>query len=256
MKIRTAIADFDKHYPMYDKPTWAAELDYIKQNPPDIFIFGGDQLHLDCISHHTKAMPLYRTRRSYMNDIEGFERDILVPLERLLPKNCEKIWIIGNHERFEVDLIEEHPELENAVDHVRLLRLIARGWQIIPLGHTYKLGKLNICHGEILSGLGNQCGTFPAKKAVELYAGNVLAGHTHSPQTFTKISPVEHINKWQAYISPTTGNVNPSYLRNRPTSWLHGINLIDVFPDGQYNYYSVIIHKGRFSFAGKVYGGK
>lgn len=233
-----------------------AIFDYLEQNPPDVFIFGGDQFHFDSISHHTLGMPLYRTRRAYDNDIEGFRHDILTRLEALLPKNCEKIYLIGNHERFEWDLIERHPELEGTVDHIKLLGLEKRGWTIIPLGHEYKLGKLHVVHGEILTGIGNQAGMYPARKAVELYAGNVLAGHTHAPQTFTKVSPVEHTNKWMGTIAPIAGFVNPSYLRNRPTAWLNGFVLIDSFPDGQYNLYSVIVTNGKFSFAGKVYGAK
>jgi hypothetical protein len=189
-----------------------------------------------------------------MSDIEGFDRDILTPLERLLPRHCKKVWIIGNHERFEQDFLERHPELEDVCNHIRLLRLIERGWEIIPLGHAYKLGKLNIVHGEILSGIGNQCGVFPAKKAVELYAGNVLAGHTHSPQTFTKVSPVQTTNKWQAYIAPTAGAVNPTYLRNRPTAWLNGFVTIDIFSNGQFNLFPIIVYDGRCSYGGKQYG--
>jgi len=253
-KIKIACAVYDTHYPQYHKPTWNAILEYLKENKPDVFIFGGDQFHFDCISHHTKATPLYRTQRAYKNDIEGFERDILQPLERLLPDSCERIWIIGNHERFEFDLIEEHPELDGVVDHAALLRLRERGWTIIPLGHAYKLGKLNIIHGETLTGIGNQAGAFPARKAVELYAGNVLAGHTHAPQTFTKISPVEHTNKWQGHIAPTAGSVNPGYLRNRPTAWLNGFVRIEVAPNGQFNLYPIISIGGSFMFGGKVYG--
>ena len=177
-KIKRVIDVHDTHYPLWHKPTWKCILDYLEQNPPDEFIFGGDQLHLDCISHHTEGLPLYRARRSYMSDIEGFERDILTPLEARLPRHCKKIWIIGNHERFEQDFLERHPELEDVCNHIRLLRLVERGWEIIPLGHAYKLGKLNVVHGEILSGIGNQCGVFPAKKAVELYAGNEI-GRAH-----------------------------------------------------------------------------
>lgn len=253
--IKQAVAAYDSHYPQYHKPTWEALLEYVKENPPDIFIFGGDQLTLDCISHHTKGMPLYRLRRGYKNDIEGFDKDMLTPLEKLLPRDCEKVWIIGNHERFEYDLIEEHPELEGAIDHVALLRLRERGWNIIPLGHAYRLGKLNVVHGEILSGIGNQVGVFPSRKALELYAGNVLAGHTHAPQSFTKVSPVQVTNKWQATIAPIIGAVNPSYLRNRPTAWLNGFVVIDSFKNGQFNLYSVIVYDGRFSYGGKVYGG-
>lgn len=255
MALQNAVAVYDTHYPMWHKPTYGALFDYLKENEPDIFIFGGDQFHFDCISHHTKGMPLYRTRRAYRNDIEGFDRDILTPLEKLLPEGCAKIWIIGNHERFEFDLIEEHPEFEGIVDHVALLKLRERGWQIIPLGHCFKLGKLNVIHGETLSGIGNQAGQYPAKKAVELYSGNVLAGHTHAPQTFTKISPVEHRNKWQGHIAPTAGSVNPSYLRNRPTAWLNGFVRIDIDnKTGHFNLYQIITIDGKFIFNGKQYG--
>jgi predicted phosphodiesterase len=185
-KVDLAIAVYDSHYPKYDKPTWKVIFEYLKDNKADRFIFGGDQLDLACISHHTKHQPIFRTRRSYMNNIAGFDRDILTPLERVLGDNCEKIWIIGNHEDWEQDLINEHPELEDAIGHVQLLRLVERGWTIIPLGHAYKCGKLNVIHGEILSGIGNQAGMYPSRKAVELYASNVLAGHTHAPQTFTR----------------------------------------------------------------------
>lgn len=255
-QVKQAVAVYDLHYPKYDKATVECLFDYVRQNKPDTFVFGGDQFHFDCISHHTKHTPIFRTRRSYLNDVEGFDKNILTPLEELLGKKCEKIWIIGNHEDWEQDLINEQPELEGAIGHVRLLQLVERGWTIIPLGHAYKLGKLTCIHGETLTGIGNQGGKFPAEKAVMLYAGNVLAGHTHAAQTFTKVSPVQHTNKWQGHISPIAGNVNPEYLRNRPTAWLNGFNIVDVYPDGQFNYYAVIVYKGRFAFGGKSYGKK
>jgi hypothetical protein len=255
-KIRQAVAVYDLHFPQIHKPTVNAIFDYVTENKPDVFIFGGDQFHFDCISHHTKHTPIFRTRRAYLNDIEGFDRSILTPLEALLGPKCEKVWIIGNHEDWEQDLINEQPELEDAIGHVRLLRLVERGWTIIPLGHAYKLGKLKVIHGETLTGVGNQAGKYPSAKAVELYAGNVLAGHTHAPQTFTRVSPVEHTNKWQGHISPIAGGVNPEYLRNRPTAWLNGFNIIDVMEDGQFNYYPVIVYRGRFSYARRMYGGK
>lgn len=252
--VNTAIAVYDTHYPLYSKGTYNAIFDYLSNNPVDTFIFGGDQFHFDCISHHTADLPLYRTRKAYKNDIEGFDRDILKPIEKLLPKGCKKVWIIGNHERFEWDTIEKHPELEGLLDHVGLLQLEKRGWEVIPLGHMYKLGKLKVIHGETLSGIGNQAGTFPARKAVELYASNVLAGHTHAPQTFTKISPVEHSNKWMGTIAPTAGNVNPSYLRNRATAWLNGFVLVDYIDNGHFNVYTIIVTNGQAAFGGKLYG--
>jgi len=252
--LKTAVGVWDLHYPKVHWPTVECWMQLIQERKPDVFIFGGDQFHFDCISHHTKSTPIFRTRRSYINDIEGFDKDILRPLEAVLPKNCDKIWIIGNHEDWEQDLINEQPELEDAIGHVKLLRLRERGWTVIPLGHAYKLGKLFCVHGEVLTGIGNQAGMYPSRKAVELYAGNVLAGHTHSPQTFTKVSPVDFTNRWQGHISPTSGNVNPEYLRNRPTSWLNGFNVIELFPNGDFSYYPIIVVNGRCAYGGKVYG--
>lgn len=254
-EVKIACAVYDMHYPFIHKPTVNSIFDYLRTNKPDIFIFGGDQFDFQCISHHTKNTPIYRTQRSYMNSIEGFEKHILDPLEAILPAHCKKVWIIGNHEDWEQDLINEQPELEGAIGHVRLLRLVERGWTIIPLGHAYKLGKLYVIHGETLTGVGNQAGMYPSRKAVELYAGNVLAGHTHAPQTFTKVSPVQHTNKWQGHISPIAGAVNPDYLRNRPTAWVTGFNRIEVQSNGHFNYYPIIVIDGVFSFGGKIYGG-
>jgi hypothetical protein len=253
-KIKQAVAIFDIHYPVHHQPTLDAAVEYMQKNPPDIFVFGGDQFHFDCLSHHTKGTPMYRTRRSYMNDIEGFEKNILTPLEAVLPKKVEKVWHEGNHERFPWDFIEEHPELEGAVDHIGLLNLVERGWKVIPLGHASKLGKLTVAHGEILSGQGNQGSAFPAKKAVDVYSGNVLVGHSHSPQSWTKCSPVEQTDKWQGHVAPCACSVNPIYLRNRATSWLNGFCLIDILPNDNFNYYPIIVSAGQFSFGGKVYG--
>lgn len=255
-KLRLVVDVHDTHYPEHHKPTWEVIFDFLSKNKVDEFVFGGDQFHFNCISHHTKQQPIYRLRRSYRNDIEGFDRDILTPLEALLPKGCKKIWIIGNHERFEQDLIEEHPELEGAIDHVGLLRLVERGWQIVPLGHAYKAGKLAIIHGEVLTGIGNQCGMFPSKKAVELYACSVLAGHTHAAQSFTRVSPVDQVNKWMGWISPVACAVNPTYLRNRPTAWVNGFNVIEVQSNGNFNLYPIIVANGHASYGGKVYGSK
>lgn len=256
MAVKTYVVLADIHYPKINKPTLDAVIDFLGQNDVDGLVFQGDQLDFESISHHTKGKPLYRVRAGYMKDINGFRDNVLDPIEELLPEGADRHWIIGNHERFEHDLIEEQPELEHLVDHVRLLDLEAKGYKITQLGHAIKIGKLNIVHGEVLSGVGNQGGIYPARKAVELYGGNVLAAHSHAPQMFTKISPVDHVQKHQGYVNAILGDTNPSYLRNRPTAWAHGMTIVELHEDGTYNLYIVNIHKGSFSYGGKMYGKK
>jgi len=247
------VAAFDLHYPLHDKPTLGALYDYLQFNPVQGFIFGGDQLDNGCISHHSKGKPLYRAPGAYAKDERGFVRDVLEPLEKLLT-TAEKVWIIGNHDHWESQLVEEQPELQGVIDRPTSLKLAERGWEVIPLGHHKKVGKLNVCHGEWLTGIGNQAGMYPARKAVETMAANVLAGHTHAPQSFTRIAPVERTQKWQGHIAPALCAVNPAYLRNRPTAWLNGFVIIEVLPGGAFNLYPIIVTRGQFSFGGKVYG--
>lgn len=253
-KVKTYIVAHDLHYPAYSEKTWNAMMEFIKYVKPQGFVFGGDEFDNTEISHHTKGKPFYRERASFKRNTTGFTQEILEPLEQSLG-NAEKIWIIGNHDDWEHQLIEEQPELEGVIERVDALGLEKRGWKIVPLGHSYKLGELNIIHGEILTGIGNQAGAFPAKKAIELYAGNVLAGHTHAAQSFSKVSPVEVKKKYMAWIAPILGATNPAYLRNRPTAWLNGFTIVELREKGLFNLYPVVVIDGVFSFGGREYKG-
>lgn len=252
--VKTWVVAHDLHYPEYSESTWDAMIEFIKDIKPAGFIFGGDQFNNEEISHHTKGKPFYRERASYKRNTDGFERDILRSLDGALSKGVAKVWIVGNHDRFEHDLIEEQPELEGIIERTDALKLEERGWKIVPLGHSFKLGELNVIHGEILTGIGNQAGAFPAKKAIEIYGGNVLAGHTHAPQSISKISPVEVKKKYMAWIAPILGATNPAYLSNRPTAWLTGFTVVELREKGLFNLFPVIVLDGKFSYGGKEYG--
>lgn len=253
--VKRYVVGADLHFPKVDWPTFNAMLAVIKDIKPDGFIFQGDQFDNEEISHHTKGKPLYRERGAYKRNTEQFMERILTPLEAVLGR-AEKTWIVGNHDRFEHDLIEVQPELEWMIDRPTLLQLNAKGWEVIPLGHAKKLGELNVIHGEVLSGIGNQAGAYPSRKAVEVYAGNVLAAHTHAPQSYAKVSPVEQRKKHMGYINAILGATNPSYLRNRPTAWLTGFTIVEVHPNGFFNLYTLIVSEGKCAYGGKLYSSK
>lgn len=252
MTSKLWVCVYDLHWPKVHKATLRCLFDFLAKNKVDGLLLGGDQFDNECISHHTKGKPFYRPRAAYRRDESSFLSDFFLPLEKLI-KGAERVWIVGNHDRFEFDLVEEQPELEGLVSRVDSLPL--EQWQVVPLGSAYRLGKLNVIHGEILTGIGNQAGMYPSRKAVEIFGGNVLAGHTHAPQSYTKISPVSHVQKWMGWISPVLCSVNPSYLRNRPTAWLNGWTVVELWDAGNFNLYPVIVTNGMCSFGGRVYGG-
>lgn len=253
-KVQRYIVGADLHFPKLHRPTFEAMMEFIRDIKPNGFIFQGDQFDNEEISHHNSNKPYYKERRSYLRNQEAFEETILSPLEAALPRGASRTWIVGNHDDWEFQFVETHPELEGLVDRPSALGLAKRGWEIIPLGHSKKLGELNVIHGEVLTGIGNQAGAYPARKAVEIYAGNVLAAHTHAPQSFTKISPVEQRKKHMGWIAPILGATNPGYLRNRPTAWLNGFTVVEVRSNGFFNVYPIIVIDGKFAFGGREYG--
>lgn len=255
---RIYIAVYDLHWPYVDWPTWNI-VTQVAAEYRDVlggFIFGGDQLNLDYISHHNKGKRLNQENGRIKRDVLEFDRRILSPLEsKCLPKGIEKIWLTGNHEHWVTQYIEENPEVEGCIEPETLLRLNERGWRVLACGERYKVGKLSFIHGETLTGKGNQACTYHAKKAVEMYCGSVVYGHTHAPQMYTKVLPYDEKEKWAGWCSPIAGRTNASYLRNAPTAWLNGFMLVEIHPNGCFNVWPVIVSKGQAAFAGRLYRG-
>jgi hypothetical protein len=251
------VVDFDKHSPHVDWPTHNAMMDFVKRGPKlKGFIFGGDQNSNDEISHHNKSKILFRSPGSYARNTELFKTKILDPLEGALPKGAIKVWIEGNHDDWENQLVQENPELLGTVERRILLDLDRRGWHFVRTGHIFSLGKLKVIHGETLTGLGNQAAANHAIRAVLAYGSSVLYGHIHAPQSASRIAPFGQKDKHMGWCSPITGATNPNYLRNKPTAWVNGFTIVEVRDDGTFQVYPVVVTRGRFSFAGVEYGAR
>jgi predicted phosphodiesterase len=251
---------FDVHYPHVHKPTLNAVLDFIKRNQGKIagFGFGGDQFDNQEISRHTSGKPLFRPVGSYKRNTVGFDELVLKPIEKALPKEAERIWITGNHDHWEQQLLEHQPELEGTIERPLLLSLEDRGWEVLPLGEGRHIGKLLVIHGEGLTGIGNQASVYHAKRAVESYCASVLYGHLHTTQSYTKVLPHSTKDKWIGYCSPASCTLNPGYLQNRPTAWVNGFDIVELHnpekPNSNFNVYPIIVSDGTFSFGGETYG--
>ena len=255
-KTETFFCIYDIHYPVYHKPTLEAAFDFLSRNKVAGLLLGGDQLDCQEISPHNKGKGKYKLPGSYKRNMEGFDRDVLRKLESLLPKGAEKIYIEGNHDDWQNQFIEHNPELEGSIESPILLRLEERGWNFVPCGKSYKHGKLTFIHGETLTGIGNQASQYHAKKAVESYCSSVLYGHLHSPQSYTKVLPHDDTEKWMAYCAPCACEVNPEYLRNRPTSFLNGTVAVEFHPNGNFNVHTCVVSNGQFAYGGELYGRK
>jgi hypothetical protein len=241
--IQTGICVYDLHYPYHNKELWQNILKVAKELKPDFFIFGGDNLDMDAVNHweldkgNKRAMEGKRLRKSY----DTFQSEILDSLK--LPSYCRKIFMYGNHEEWIEKYIDKCPELEGFAEIERNLDL--KEWEIIPYHHTVKVGKIHFHHGEYT-------GLHHANKMVNIYERNVVYGHLHSFQLHTKVTPIDG-DAHTALCMPCACDINPGYMKDKPSAWVSGFGVFYLQPNGNFNIYPVISSKGHFVFNGKYY---
>ena len=244
----------DLHFREIHKPTWNAALAFIRRNKKQIvgFAFLGDQFDNADISRFNASRPGLWTVGSYKKDTDDFARQILKPLESALPKKCQKVWLIGNHDARERLWFEQHPQF-SGMERPELLNLVRKGWKVIEQGKTFRIGKLTLVHGDLFPGYTPVC---PAKRAVEAFTASVLQGHTHSPQSFTRVSPIDNKQTWMGYVSPAACELNPAYMLNKPSAWSNGLTIVETRNNGNFNCYICITDRktGEFSWGGVTYG--
>jgi hypothetical protein len=248
-KSKLAVGLFDLHWPEIDEATVAALYQFCEQNRPDFFILGGDALTNRMISPHTKDEVEIQSE-GYIEEVEKFDTHFLKPFERVLPRKCVKVFIRGNHEDWENQYIAKNPNMKGITSD-KLLKLKDRGWVVKQCGEVWSHGQLTWMHGEWLGG-----GQLHAKKAVDTMCENVVYGHFHTMQSFTKVLPYHKKHKYLAQCAPIGGQYNPQWVRNAPNGWVNGFILVEYHSNGNFNLYPVVVSDGRFSYGGKMYGAK
>lgn len=251
--MRKFIFSTDLHYgyerrnghksPLHDLKAWQTVVKFAADFKPDVWILGGDMLDCGAISHHTKHKPGQTEGLRLVNDAAEGRAVFIAPVERLAK---ERVYFIGNHEHWLDDLRDEMPALEGLVDVRTLLGL--QGWQVVPQGDAYHLGKLTFIHGDTLSG-----GEHVAKSAVIHYERSMRFGHFHTYQTYTKTSPLHYKHAKTGMAVPCLCGKMPSYGKGRPNRWVQGFCYGWVHDNGHFNDHVVIILDGKATINGKVY---
>ena len=240
------IAVFDLHYPHQNKTLWDNILKFTKDFKPDVFVLGGDNLNMDAVDHWKmeKGQKRPLEGRRLKKEYAGFTKDILDPLEKILGENTRKIWMYGNHEEWVDRYIDKHPEAEGILELENFIDL--EDWETYPYGITAKVGKLYFHHGQYVN-------KYSAAKTMEVYGRNIVYGHGHTHQTYTKITPIDS-EAHSATQAPCACNMNPDYMKNGPSAWVNGFVVFYIQPNGNFNLYPVVAPKGKFTApSGKQY---
>jgi hypothetical protein len=239
------VAAYDIHYPEHDERCINVLLKILKDVQPSIFILGGDQLDLSMISAYNKKKPKLLEGKRIGTTYIHFQKDILDKFEQILPRNCTKYWLNGNHEYRVNRLLEADPKLEGLVeikDHLNL-----DDWIFKEYKEVLSLDKMHFTHGLYYN-------KYHSEKNVRIYQKNLFTGHAHTSQIYTSVSPVDSLPKQGVSVGCLCDR-NPEYARDKPNRWVQQILIFWLLSDDTFHYQLLTIINGRTIFNGKLYDG-
>ncbi|GAH14841.1 unnamed protein product, partial [marine sediment metagenome] len=190
-------------------------------------------------------------------EYEAFDDEILTPLEKLLPRGCEKTFMGGNHEYWIDGLVEKIPQFEGMIEVETSLGLKERGWEWLPwikynkrndsyVRGVKQYGKLLVFHGQYWN-------KYHAAKTADTYSKSCAYAHTHDVQVYTKVT-VDDSGYHTAQSIGCLCNTSPEFLKGKINRWVNAFGILYVREDGCYNLYVPIIIKGKFVFEGRIFG--
>lgn len=261
--MKSFIAAFDLHFgweyryrrgnryiaPTHSLESVAAMMEFARDLRPDVFILGGDQLNCGPVSHWLRGKPRKLENLRLKEEMDMLEKHILLPVEKMTPK--EKVWLRGNHEVWIEELVNEIPGIEGLVEPENYLRLKQRGWKVFAQGEIYKLGKLNIIHGDVLPP-----GKNVAEKMVKSYRRNVRCGDRHRYEAATDDTPYDSKDIHTGIVVPAMSQCNAAYMKNRVSNHHQGFLFGWVAPNGNFTDHVMTIINNKFIHNGKVYDGR
>lgn len=222
---------------------------FLKDFQPDAIVREGDMLDLTPLTGWTSLSPSAVDWDSIKDEIR-IGNEILDEQDSLI-KPTKKLFWLGNHELRLKYFLQKHPEWARKnrswlPNIARDLKLRERGYRVFEQNHLESIGKLYFFHGDNYS-------TFHTKKNVEDLNINVVYGHTHSPQNFTKVSRINSMPK-SAWSLGCLCNLNPEWKRGGPNAWVNGFAVFYVLPNGNFNLYPITMINGQFVAPnGKLY---
>ena len=231
-----------KWKPNVSPALWAC-VDFCKDFKPHGTIVGGDFINLDHVGRFSKNKPRLREGRRLKHDY-ALGNEILDIIDKFTQR--EKVFMIGNHDSWLEHWLDEHPQMEGLVEMSQELRLVERGYKVIPENKVYKVGKAKFVHGLYHN-------MYHSRATVQVMGDNTFYCHTHDMQSFTQTN-----YDAQPIMGHSCGclcDLNPSYLRNKPNRWVNGFGVFYFSKNGNFTPYFPLIINGEFWWNGKKYNG-
>jgi predicted phosphodiesterase len=224
-------------------PVYQLFKDFAKDFKPDFIVDLGDTLDLNYFSTYSRENLVVLGDCNWEEDVDllNWELDYF---QKIVGGNYH--WRLGNHDYRTVRMGERVPAFRDSLNYRKRFHVAARGIHMYePEDPPTKIGKCNFIHGWYTN-------LHHAKKHLERYSGNIVYGHVHKRQTFSKelVAEGKTIHAWSLGC---LCDKQPHYAKGMPLHHEHGFGVLYVDEDGNFNFYPVDINGGKFMWDGYVW---
>lgn len=180
---------------------------------PDNYVNLGDLSNNESINHHVfKKNNSHRLDKSLLD--ESYVSHVI--LDKLSNWADKSYLIMGNHERFGQDMIDQYPQFKELLDFKFINGLSESNIEITELAELKKLSGVNYIHGEIK--MFNQTGTNVLDKILRTYGRNTVMGHCHYSSC-----------RGDCYTVGLSGKMDQGYNETNATAWNQGFAIANTF---------------------------
>lgn len=224
----------DIHLGFHDRTAVEAAIKYGRKNKADCIILNGDILDMYQLSRFDKTP----NKGAIVSEIK-LAREFFKILREVFP-SAEIYFKKGNHEeRFTKYFAANAKEFYGFDDFLleKIIHCDKFNIRTIEDRQLVSLGKLNIYHGHEIGG----GGVHVAAGLVTKTNANILCGHWHKTQTYTKTRLNEQ--PIAGFAVGCLCKLNPYYLPNN--QWNHGFAFVDTATDGTFHVHNKRIINGQ-----------
>lgn len=236
------------HVPFADKQLVAGFMELLQDLGDKVVSFhlAGDFLDLNSLSSHDKGKFTAIPGLS-LTDEYAAGNVILDQIDAILPKDCEKSYLWGNHcfraKRWMGDMQNAKTPIPMPTE---ALKLYERGYNVHEnWDNDYiKLGDhLMVLHGIYW----NQ---YSAKKHLDVLRTSCLYYHTHRIQSYVEGNHAAFNGGFMGDLKSPAFNYASMGMKSQ---WQNGFNLVYVDSKGDFFMQQIIVCNGKFVYGNKIY---
>jgi predicted phosphodiesterase len=240
----------DVHSPYENTEALSCANQIIHDYKPHKIIIIGDFMDMESVSHWLENRKKTLEGKRVLKEYEH-ANTLLNYMVKNAGSQLEDVYYLeGNHEFWMRDYVDKNPQVEGLLELQQNIKLANNKVKLsfVDMNAYLQVGKAFFTHGMYTN-------KYHAFKHVDMIGKNIFYGHVHDIQMFTKAGLADPHDKQMACSIGCLCDMSPSYMKNRPHNWMHGIMLMDVLKNGNFTPLVIPIIGGKASILGKTYHG-